>query len=389
MRYYSEVKGKALGFLLLLWTLWFFNVSGRLIFTPILPLIEDEFMLTHFKATSIFVSQSIGYALGTIFSGFYSGRIGFKKTIVFSFGMLACTSFLVPFTRVFSLFYPILFIVGFSAGTYIPAIMPLIREHFAEKNLGKIISIYDSAAPIGIFAVPFFALFLLNLFHWREIFYVVGIILLIICLLFSFVGDELKINQPHKTVLKGLIRRRSLWVMVTIMSIAMGANMGIYSILPLYLTKELSLQVGHANSLLGISRLGGIGVAILCGFLVDRFNPRKIIFILMAIAGILTILLGIASASLIGIVLFLQAIFITGIMPIAFVCMAKLYDRETMSMAVGFALPLSTLLGSGLIPYILGLSGDLIGFGFGIVVLGILLTFMSWFALALKDFDRI
>ena len=113
-----------------------------------------------------------------------------------------------------------MFIVGFSAGIYLPAIMPLIREHFAEKDLGKTISIYDSAAPISIFAVPFIVLFLLNYFHWRGIFGILGVALLMIAILFSLNGDELKINQPRKTVFKGLITRKSLWVMATITAVA-------------------------------------------------------------------------------------------------------------------------------------------------------------------------
>lgn len=385
MRHYSEVKGKALAFLSLLWCVWFFNVSGRLIYTPILPMIEDEFMLTHFRATSIFLSQSIGYALGVILSGFYAGRIGFKKTIVISLGVMACTSFLIPFTKIFSLFYPILFVVGFFAGIYVPAIMPLIREHFGEKNLGRVISIYDSAASVAIFSIPLFAFFLLRFLQWREIFYVVGIALLSICVFFAFAGEELKANQPHKAVLKELISRRPLWVLMVMLSLAMGANMGIYNILPLFLTKELSLGIGHANSLLGISRLGGIGVAILCGFLIDRFDLGKIMFTLMIVSGILTIFLGTASTARIGILLLFQAIFITAIIPIGFVCIARLFNRETMSMAVGIIMPLGTLFGSGLIPYFLGLSGDLLSFRFGIVTLGILLTLTSWFALSLKN----
>ncbi|HEX2966873.1 MAG TPA: MFS transporter [Syntrophorhabdaceae bacterium] len=385
MRHYSEVKGKALAFLSLLWCVWFFNVSGRLIYTPILPMIEDEFMLTHFRATSIFLSQSIGYALGVILSGFYAGRIGFKKTIVISLGVMACTSFLIPFTKIFSLFYPILFVVGFFAGIYVPAIMPLIREHFGEKNLGRVISIYDSAASVAIFSIPLFAFFLLRFLQWREIFYVVGIALLSICVFFAFAGEELKANQPHKAVLKELISRKPLWVLMVMLSLAMGANMGIYNILPLFLTKELSLGIGHANSLLGISRLGGIGVAILCGFLIDRFDLGKIMFTLMIVSGILTIFLGTASTARIGILLLFQAIFITAIIPIGFVCIARLFNRETMSMAVGIIMPLGTLFGSGLIPYFLGLSGDLLSFRFGIVTLGILLTLTSWFALSLKN----
>ena len=388
MRRYSELKGGALGFLLLLWFLWFLNFSGRIIFSPILPLIEDEFLVTHARATSIFIFQSIGYGFAMTLSGFYSGRVGFKKAILLSFAISACTSFCVPFVKAFSAFYLVVFLNGFSAGIYMPAIMPLLREHFVERNWGKAISMYDSAASISIFSVPFIVLFLLHYFRWRGIFGILGVAFLVVLILFSLIGDELKIVQPHRTVFKGLMTRKSFWVMVIIMSVVMGANMGIYYILPLYLTKELFLGMGYANGLLGISRFGGIGVAIVCGFLVDRFNLRKIMFILMIISGFFTILLGIASAAFVGIMLFLQAIFITGIMPIAFICMARLFDRETMSMAIGLMVPLSTLFGTGLIPNLLGLSGDLLSFRFGIIVLGILLTLISWLALSLKELEQ-
>jgi MFS transporter, NNP family, nitrate/nitrite transporter len=388
MHRYSELKGKALGFLLLLWSLWFLNFSGRIIFSPILPLIEDEFMVTHARATSIFIFQSIGYGFAMTLSGFYSGRIGFKKAILLSFAISACTSFCVPFVKAFSAFYLVVFLNGFSAGIYMPAIMPLIREHFVERNWGKAISLYDSAASISIFSTPFIVLLLLHYFRWRGIFAVFGVAFLAILILFSLIGDELKIIQPHKAVFRGLMTRRSFWIMVIMMSVVMGANMGIYYILPLYLTKELFLSIGYANSLLGISRFGGIGVAIVCGFLVDRFNLRKIMFILMLISGFFTILLGAAPTSFVGIMLFLQAIFITGIMPIAFVCMARLFARETMSMAIGLIVPLSTLFGTGLFPNLLGLSGDLLSFRFGIIVLGTLLTLISWLALSMRDLEQ-
>jgi MFS family permease len=388
MRRYSELKGSALGFLFLFWSLWFFIFTGRITFSPVLPLIEDEFMVTHARASSIFMFQAAGYAAALIISGFYAGRVGFKRSILSSFAILACVCFCVPFVKVFSIFYLLMFFNGFSTGIYLPAIMPLIREHFAERNWGKTISIYDSAASVSIFIVPFIVLFLLSYFNWRNIFGILGVALLVIAVLFSFKGEELKINEPHKTVFKNLITRRSLWVMVTIMGFATGANMGIYFILPLYLTKELSLSIGYANTLLGISRLGGVGVAILCGFLVDRFNLRRIMFILMVVSGILTILLGMASTGLIGIVLFFQAIFITGIMPILFVCITRLFDRETMSMAVAFMTISGSLFGSGLIPYLLGLSGDLLSFRFGITILGTLVTLTSWLAFSLKDLDN-
>jgi MFS transporter, NNP family, nitrate/nitrite transporter len=387
MRRYSELKSEALVFLFLFWSLWFFSFSTRIIFSPILPLIEDEFVVTHARASSIFMFQSIGYAAAMILSGFYAGRIGFKKSIVFSFAVLACACFCIPFAKTFSAFYLIVFVVGFSSGAFLPSVMPLIREHFAERILGKTISMYDSAGAISIFSVPFIVLLFLNFFQWRGIFGILGGALLMVAILFFLKGEELKVNQPHGTVFKGLVMKKSLWVMVTIMSAMMGANLGIYYILPLYLTKELFLSIGYANTLLGISRLGGVGIAILCGFLVDRFSLRIITFTMIIVSGVLTILLGMASTSTIGIMLFLQAIFISGIPPLLWVCMARLFDRETLSMAVGFIMPLSILFGTGLIPYLLGLSGDLLSFGFGIIMLGVLLTLISWLALSLRDLE--
>jgi MFS family permease len=164
--------------------------------------------------------------------------------------------------------------------------------------------------------------------------------------------------------------------------------MGIYSILPLYLTKELFLSIGYANALLGISRLGGVGVAVLCGFLVDRFNLRKIMFIMMIVSGVLTILMGMASSALIGIILFFQAVFISAMPPLMWVCLVRLFDRETVSMAIGFIAPVSFLFGTGLIPYLLGLSGDLLGFGFGIIIIGVLLALISCLAISMRDFER-
>jgi hypothetical protein len=56
-------------------------------------------------------------------------------------------------------------------------------------------------------------------------------------------------------------------------------------------------------------------------------------------------------------------------------------------MATGFILIFSVLFGSGLIPYLLGLSGDLIGFRFGIVLLGIIVVASSPLLFYLKELD--
>ena len=88
-----------------------------------------------------------------------------------------------------------------------------------------------------------------------------------------------------------------------------------------------------------------------------------------------------------GICLFFQVIFVTGFFPVGLVSIAKMFDRETRGMATGFILIFSVLLGSGLIPYLLGLSGDLVGFRFGIVLLGIVVTASSPLLFYLKEIE--
>jgi MFS family permease len=199
---------------------------------------------------------------------------------------------------------------------------------------------------------------------------------------FSNICDDVKIRNIQKKALLGdLLKKRSLWAIGVDVLFAASANMGIYQISPLYLTKELLLNINYANTILSISRFGGIGVAILCGFLADRLSLRKIMFIMVLITGILTVLIGVAPVRFVVIVFLLQALFVTGIFPLAFVLIARTFSGEMSGMATSLVLTAATIFGSGVISYLLGLSCDLISFRFGISVLGAFVILSSWLLL--------
>jgi MFS family permease len=381
---YPELKGRAVLFLLLLWFLWFSNMCVRTLFSPILPLLEDEFVISHARASSLFVFQAAGYGISMFFSGFFSGRIGYKKSIVLSLVITSALFFLIPSVKAFSLLYLFSFLLGLSIGVYLPSAIPLITEYFAEKDWGKSIAIHDSGASVSIFSIPLIALFLLHFVQWRGIFTVFGAVFLISAVIFALVCHEVKVKPSQKNIFGDLIKNRSLWIMAVLFTSAAGANLGIYSIIPLYLTKELSFSIGYANTILGISRLGGIAVAVLSGFLVDRINLKKVLFVITLLTGIFTIFLGAVSVRYLGVFLFLQAVIVTGFFPVGLVSITKMFNSEVRSMATGTIITLTIIFGVGVIPYFLGLSGDLISFRFGIVVLGILVCLSSLLAFSMK-----
>lgn len=387
MEHYLSLRGKGLLLLSFLWFLWFTNIISRIFFAPILPLVEDEFMINHARASSLFVFSAAGYGVSLLIAGLFSGKFGYKKSIVLSLGLLSLVSFLVPLVQSFYLLYLFAFVMGFSVGFYLPSAIPLITEYYSEKNWGKAIAIHDTGAPVAIFATPFIALFLLQFFSWRGIFIVLACVYLACAAVFCFVGREVKVNNLPQTVFSNLIKIKSLWSMTIIWVFCSGANLGIYSIVPLFLTKELQLNIGHANTILGFSRLGAIGMAIMCGLLMDRFNLRKIMFFVMIITGALTALMGLVSVRYIGVVLFLQAFFVTAFFPVGLVAMAKTFSREMRSLATGMILSVSIVFGSGIIPYLLGVSGDRISFRLGITILGLLTAISSMLIFNLKELE--
>jgi MFS family permease len=387
MAKYTELRGKALMFLLCLWFLWFFNFALRMVFAPILPLVEDEFVVNHAQASGIFLFLSTGYGIAVIISGFFSGTFGYKRSIIFSLLLLCLISFSIPFVQKFWVLYIFGFVVGFSVGFYIPSAIPLITEYYSENNWGKVIAIHDTGAPTAIFAAPFIALALLGFLPWRGIFVVFGFVFLVSALVFFFACNEAKISAPPKAIFGRLVKIPSLWIMAILWIFAAGANLGIYSIIPLYLAKELGLPIGYANTVLGISRLGAIAVAISCGFLIDRFNLRRVMFLMLLITGGLTILMGVASARSMGIILFLQASCVTAFFPAGLVATAKAFPREMRSLATGIVVAVSIASGGGLIPYLLGLSGDLYSFRLGIIILGIFVALSSRLVFNMKELE--
>ena len=233
----SELRGKALLFLFLLWFLWFSNMYIRTIFAPILPLLEDEFMITHAQASSIFMFQAAGYGFSMFFSGFFAGRVGYKKSIVVSLIVSSLMFFLIPFVKVFSVLYLLSFFLGLSGGVYTPSAIPLITEYFAEKDWGKALAIHDTGAPVSIFSLPLIAIFLLQFLQWRGIFTVFAVVVLLTAIIFSLACNEVKIGASEKHGFDTLVKARTLWTMGAIYTLVSGANMGIYSIIPLYFTK--------------------------------------------------------------------------------------------------------------------------------------------------------
>jgi MFS family permease len=272
-----------------------------------------------------------------------------------------------------------------ATGTYIPAVIPLITSYYDDKIWSKTIAIHDSAASLGVFAAPLIAIFLLRFFQWRGVLGIMGFVFVIVAITFHLLFNELKVARVTRAVFGQFIRRRALWVLSIIWVFAASTSIGVYYITPLFLTKELYLDIGYANTIFGISRLGGFVVAISSGFLVSRFSIRTIMISILIISGASTAFVAFAGVKLIGLALFLQASFIYGFFPAGLIAISRIFDMNVRGLATGFIFGFGVIIGWGVTPYLLGLSGDLLSFRFGILTLGLAVILSSSLVFLLKE----
>ena len=385
MEKFESLKGRALFFLCLAWLLWFLNFTARTTFAPILPLLEDEFGVTHARAAAIFTCISFGYGFSLFFSGVFATFLGFRKSVVVSMAVSGVLFSLFSLIKVFEVFYVLGFALGVAVGMYLPSMLSLITDYYDERMWGRVIAIHDSGASINTTVAPFLVLLILSFLPWRGIFIVLGIAFALSAVVFFFASHEVPVAERRNYFLGALWKKRSLCIMGVLFVFAGGSSLGLYFITPLYLVKELSLDVPYANTIFGISRIGAAIVAISAGFFVDRFSLRKTLFFIVLAAGLLTVALGLCSVAWVPVVLFLQAGAVIGFFPVSFVAMSRIFDRESRGQAIGFVAMLNVVFGSGIAPYLLGLSGDLVGFRFGICLIGILTTLSSGLLYFLKE----
>jgi NNP family nitrate/nitrite transporter-like MFS transporter len=255
---------------------------------------------------------------------------------------------------------------------------------YESSHWGKAIGLHDSAASVAFLSAPILIAFGLQFLPWKRILFLLGLACLMIPFLFWKVAVEPRpaVSRVRSRYLD-LFRRKPILIMIGAWILAAATNIGVYSILPLYLIKERGMNYATANNLVGISRIGGIAVQICIGFLVDRFGYSRLIFLSLFTAGLSTIFLAIApNPSILTVLIFIQAAFSLAFFPVGLAAIAKLTTPEERPMGIGAIISSGVIFGTGGAPFLLGLIADHASFTVGLLGLGgvtVLSTFMFRF----------
>ncbi|MDR2587908.1 MAG: MFS transporter, partial [Spirochaetales bacterium] len=347
----------------------FLSMLSRLVFSPLLVYIQDEFVISQSQAGSVFLIIALGYSPGMLFSGFLTVKMRHRGVIILSLFMEALGLVVAALSPSFSVMCLGVWLIGIGSGIYPPSGIASITETVSARRRGMALAIHEIGPNVAFFAAPLLALFFYHRLGWR------GILLIVVCLnLFTALlyarrgtGGDSRGKTPQLSRLLAVAKLREAWFIFGLFCIALCAVQGVFAILPMFLIKAKGLDPDTANKLVSVSRISGIFILLVSGSLVDAFGARRVILTAFLVSGAATVFLGLAQGGLLIAAIIVQPSLMTAFFPAGLLIISQLGPPDSRNVTFSFIVNLAVLIGNGIMPTFFGFLGDLgvqpIGFG--------------------------
>jgi NNP family nitrate/nitrite transporter-like MFS transporter len=170
-----------------------------------------------------------------------------------------------------------------------------------------------------------------------------------------------------------IVKNPSYWVMVSFFIVSIGSSVGLYSVIPLFLVNEMGMDRPWANALIGFSRVFGIVVLFLSGWITSRVGPKNSMTFFLLTTGIFTLLFGVLRGPMLTpVIMFLQAASVACLFPVGFTVLSLLFPLQLRGVAVSLVMLVSFSLGGGLLPSAIGHWAEAFSFSSAFGLFGIL-----------------
>jgi NNP family nitrate/nitrite transporter-like MFS transporter len=265
--------------------------------------------------------------------------------------------------------------MGLGAGFYLPSGIATVISLVSSRDWGKAVAIHELAPNVSYIAAPLVAEGLLLWFPWRVVIALIGTAAILSGAAFLRLGKGggFTGEAPTLKTLRVFFVQPAFWIMMVLFILAIGASLGVYTMLPLYLVAEQGFERIWANELVAFSRIAGPAFAFVAGWASDRLGPKRALGGVLLTTGIATTLLGMASGAWIIPFLFLQPMLAIGFFPAGFAALARIAPPGVRNVVVSFTVPAAFLIGGGVVPAGLGIMGEHASFALGITLYGVLL----------------
>ncbi|MBI9081782.1 MAG: MFS transporter [Pseudodesulfovibrio sp.] len=362
-------------------SIFFFNFISRVILAPLMPVIQQDLGFSHAGAGHLFLALAVGNATGLLLSGFVSRAVTHRKTVGLSGVLVGLVAMATPMAWNYATLLIALTSLGLAVGLYLPSGIATIMSLVRKGDWGKTLAVHELAPSASFVVAPLLAEGVLLFFDWRVTFYLLGGLQFCLGLWFikSGRGGNFPGSIPSPLMVMQIVKRPIFWLLTLFFSLAIGASLGPYSMLPLYLVDAHGYSRESANQLLSISRILACLGPFLAGWITDRWGPRPSIFLFLALTGMALIALSLASGAFLVTIAIVQPVFTMFMFAPGFTLLYIVFPPDQRSVAVALLGPLNALFGIGVVPTFLGHMGDAGRFDLGFFILGLVILLVMSF----------
>lgn len=366
-----------LGTVIFITVLFLLTFLSRFIFPPLFPAMGEDIALTAGQAGSLFLLAAITTWVSSVFAGLVSSRINHRGALLLSIFGIAGALVGAYFANSVWVLRAVFVVFGICFGLHMPSSVATITATVRREDWGRALSIQQLGPPAGLVAGPLIAAGFLKWFSWNTALISVAVLTAVLGIAFwlstggvgAFPGDP-----PSPAMVKPVLRTRSFYVMIFLFALGMGAQVGVYTMLPLYLTTERDMTATAANTLLGLANIAPLVTAFFSGWVTSRIGEKKTIGIFLFLTGVVTVFVGILSGVGLTVCVVLMAALAVCFFPPGFAALSRIVQPTYRSLAAALGPPTAFIFGGGLLPTALGYLGQAASFSLGIIIIGAIIA---------------
>lgn len=316
-----------------------FDGMDIVIMSFIIPALTAEWQLSHGQGARILSAALIGLIVGALSGGLLTDKIGRKKMItagVFSFGLFTLLCATATNIRLLILYR---FLAGMAMGAVLPQVATLVAEYMPRQHRAKIVTFVFSGFTIGASIGGFMSALIIESHGWSSVMVICGLLPLGLSLLLLLILPEsigfmvlnshsrqkiaATLNRMHKNAvvehqavqfvlppdqtqtpdnpLKIVLNSYFRFGSLTLWSSYFLGLLLVYllgSWMPTIIANT-GFTLTEAAQVTAIFQLGGSVGSIMLGWLMDRYEPHKILALNFILGILLMLLMSALSSSLV------------------------------------------------------------------------------------------
>lgn len=350
----------------------FFDGYDLIVYGSVLPTLMKEWSLSPDQAGWLGSAALMGMMCGAILLGSLADRVGRRPIIVHGTLLFSLAAVATGFAPNPDVFWALRFITGIFLGGVIPNIVSLMNELAPAAKRHTLTTIMLSVYSVGSIVATLVAMWILPLLGWRTVFFVSGISLLFLPLIYRHMPESMAflMSRGRSAEARKLLTRSAPsvdassadWSLPTakeresvspatlfrsgrglgtpMIWVAFGMCMLMVYGLNTWLPKIMiasGFDLGSSLQFLVVLNIGATAGALAGGWLGDRFGNKKVLVAFFAVAATSLVLLGLhPSPILLNALLFLAGATTVGTLAVVHSFGADFYPAAIRSTGVSW-----------------------------------------------------